>query len=166
MVDFVLNIRSELVSDLNEFRKKLCSDSYTPLSPPVCGGLRPHNTWRGLGPRPRMLLNWILLASWLSDIASLRFWTRFTKSSWKSSIPYEHSYEHLITLCSFWDDIFSRKILRILNDHFSEPKKSESWYFIRFRTLRNFLDQKMSTALFERRRGEEGGECKNRAIIN
>ena len=45
------------------------------------------------------------------------------------------------TFCIFWYEKNIQKILRILNDYISQQKKSENWFFIRFRTLRNIFDQ-------------------------
>ena len=47
------------------------------------------------------------------------------------------------------DEHFIQEKLKIVNYHIY---KSENGFFIRFRTLRNFLDQKIKTALLE-----EGG---------
>ena len=52
MVDFVLNIRSELVWDLNEFRKKIMLVVSAP--------------------RPIMLLDWIPLVNWLAILNQVR----------------------------------------------------------------------------------------------
>ena len=48
---------------------------------------------------------------------------------------------------------FFQKILKILSDHISKTKNRKNQLNLRFRKLRNLLDQKMKTALFE------GGGC-------
>ena len=49
--------------------------------------------------------------------------------------------------------------LRMMNDHISKTKNRKIWkidFLIRFRTLRNFLDQKLNLVTFEKGGGVGG----------
>ena len=58
MVDFELNIRSELVWDFNKIRKKHVREAPTPPEPPSSWEASPTtSSTGGSAPRPPMLLN-------------------------------------------------------------------------------------------------------------
>ena len=67
MVDFILNIRSELVWDFNEFRNKFMLGGLSHPKTPVSWGFGPPSALRP-DPEARMILDWISLANWLSGI--------------------------------------------------------------------------------------------------
>ena len=67
---------------------------------------------------------------------------------WIQNLSYLKTKNHKIIAKSVWEHCtFSgtkknHTILRILYDHISKTNNLINWYFIRFRTLRNFLYQK------------------------
>ena len=79
MVDFVLNIRSELVWGLR--KNTMLGGLHPPNSPGSWGTWPPTPPTGGSALRPRVLLCWIPLANWLSGITGYSFWIRFAKIS-------------------------------------------------------------------------------------
>ena len=78
MVDFVLKLCSEL--ETLGFRNNFMLLGLRPSKPPgSLGALPPRPPTGGSTPRPRLLLDWIPLANWLSGITAQRFWIRFAK---------------------------------------------------------------------------------------
>ena len=70
------------------------SGSSAPWNPRYMGSFAPHTLQRGLSPRPRALLDWILIANWLPGNISKLFLIRFAKNCpnflriWVQSQPF------------------------------------------------------------------------------
>ena len=121
--------------------------------------------------RPRKLLDWIPRTNWFWGITGWRFWITFIipvhDECWIQNQPYlknskiaqKNSKNHFRTLRIFWDDTknnFSWVYRDDLESTISQKLKIAKigkLIFIRFRTLRVILDQKIITALFEGGRG-------------
>ena len=151
-----------------------CGSIPTPKSSVFVGGLASHTPTGTPPPGPRCF--WIE-----SSILLVSVWIGFVKMShiFFSQVPssqehklgehnspktQEHKspFQNIVHLLRhFFLHIWSVKTLGIYEQNRSQLKKyksqkSENRFFIRFRTLRNNLDKKMETALYE-----EGGEVCN-----